>query len=150
MSDYLVRRIVNSDIEVLPETEVVGVDGDGKVQELTLSSNGVTSAVSAHRLFVMIGHRPDTGWLPEEIATDAGGFIVTGIKMEHELKDSFIAECGREPYDNETTMPGVFAIGDIRSESVKRVASAIGDGSNAVNQIWRYVNSPRLTCEQAV
>jgi thioredoxin reductase (NADPH) len=91
-----------------------------------------TDDVPADGLFVMIGAEPNTSWLPEEIVRDKYGFVVTG-----EAGPSWTLE--RRPFMFESSMPGVFAVGDVRAGSVKRVASAAGEGSVAIQQVHQYL-----------
>jgi thioredoxin reductase (NADPH) len=88
--------------------------------------------VPADAVFVLIGARPNTAWLPDEIARDRFGFVVAGTSDE-----TWTLE--RPPFPFESSMPGVFAVGDVRSGSVKRVASAAGEGSVAIQQVHQYL-----------
>jgi len=125
MSRYLIDEIRSKpSIEVRLTTEVVDGEGDDRLERITLrDGDGNTETVAADALFVLIGARPRTGWLPDEIARDDHGFVVTGH--------------GEHMY--ETSVPGVFAIGDVRAGSVKRVASAVGEGSVVIQQVHRYL-----------
>ncbi len=130
MSQYLVRAVqATPKIVVLTDTAVVGGGGDGRLQELVLRELGTGSetTVSADALFVLIGAQPHTDWLPTELATDEEGFILTG----HALAGRRDWPLERPPLSFETSMPGVLAAGDARHGSIKRVASAVGEGSNA-------------------
>ena len=128
MSAYLVRQVkAASNIDIRLETEVVGGGGDGVLEHLVLrDSVGQTEqVVPAHGLFVMIGAQPYTDWLPATVRRDEHGFVLTGqAAVEWTLE--------RPPYAFETSAPGVFAVGDVRSGSVKRVAAAVGEGSIAI------------------
>jgi thioredoxin reductase (NADPH) len=120
MSQYLRHEIdVKPNIDVLLSTRVVDGSGEGRLERLTLRDGGERSE-PADALFVLIGAHPHTDWLPDEIERDDYGFVITG--------DDF-----------ETTVPGVFAIGDVRSDSVKRVASAVGEGSVVIHQVHRHL-----------
>lgn len=125
MSRYLIDEIDSiENIRVLCSTEVVGVEGESRLESLTLrNGDGVESTVSADALFLLIGAAPDTGWLPEQIR-DERGFVLTG-GGEHLF---------------ETSLPGVFAVGDVRAGSVKRVASAVGEGSVVIQQVHAYLD----------
>ena len=134
MSHYLVRAVEAApNVEARTRTAVVGGGGDGRLQHLVLHdiATGVEDTVAADALFVLIGARPQTDWLPAEIARDAHGFLLTG----DELIDDADWPLERLPLPLETSMPGVFAAGDVRHSSVKRVASAVGDGSIAVKLV---------------
>jgi thioredoxin reductase (NADPH) len=134
MSSYLVDEIEGrSNIDVRFRTEIVDGSGSGSLATLTLhdSGSGTTETVPADAVFILIGARPFTDWLPEEVARDRFGFVTTGAG------DQWRAE--RPPFMFESSMPGVFAVGDVRSGSVKRVASAAGEGSVAIQQVHQYL-----------
>ncbi len=139
MSSYLIDEIdATSNIDVLTQTQVVDGSGAGRLERLTLRGpDGSTTDVAADALFVLIGAQPRTAWLPDEIARDAHGFVVTGADLTHDqlLGDWRMA---RVPYPYETSFPGVFATGDVRSRSVKRVANAVGEGSSAIQHVHTY------------
>ena len=137
MSHYLVRTIEAAPkIEVHTGTEVVGGGGEGHLAELVLreSASGEETTVAADALFVLIGARPQTEFLPPEIARDEHGFLRTGDDL---TSDEWPLE--RSPLGLETSMPGVLAVGDVRHGSVKRVAAAVGEGSVAVQLVHRLV-----------
>jgi thioredoxin reductase (NADPH) len=143
MSDYLVRGIqATPNVDVRTGTAVVGGGGEGRLQQLVLreSGTGEQETVAADALFVLIGAHPHTDWLPPEIARNARGFLLTG--------EEFPDECNwpleRRPYPLETSMPGVFAAGDVRHSSVKRVASAVGEGSIAISLVQTLLAHERL------
>jgi thioredoxin reductase (NADPH) len=137
MSDYLVRDIDRAaNVEVRTGVEVVGGGGDGGLQHLLLRdrrSAGALEAVPATALFVLIGAQPFTDWLPGTLARDAWGYIPTGPGAGASWP------LGRQPFPLETTMPGVFAVGDVRQGSIKRVASAVGEGSAAIRMVHDYL-----------
>ena len=141
MSQYLVERIrADARIRVLCRTEVVGAAGDGHLERLTLGDRhtGATTEVEAAWLFVYIGASPRTDWLGDDVARDEHGFVVTG----HDLVVGQQAHgwpLARPPFALETSLPGVFAAGDVRSDSMKRVASAVGEGSMSVYFVHRYL-----------
>ncbi len=138
MSHYLVREVEAAPkVDVRAGTVVAGGGGDGHLQELVLRdcSTGDEKTVGADALFVMIGARPHTDWLPHEIARDAGGFLFTG----GDVPDDHDWPLERRPFALETSMPGVLAAGDVRHGSVKRVASAVGEGSIAVQIVHRLL-----------
>ncbi len=107
---------------------------------LNASLTGEQATVDADALFVMIGADPKTDWLPAEIARDLNGFLLTG----EELADSSGWPLERQPYSLETSMPGVFAAGDVRRSSVKRVASAVGEGSIAIRLIQTLFSNDQM------
>ena len=131
MSHYLVRAIdAAPNVQVRTRTTVVGGRGDGHLEELTLrDAAGTEEAVRADGLFVLIGARPLTSWLPAAIAADTHGFLLTG----EELGDAWTLD--RAPLPLETSMPRVLAAGDVRHGSVKRIAAAVGEGAAAVQQV---------------
>jgi thioredoxin reductase (NADPH) len=140
MSVYLVRAIGSTpNIIVRHRTEVVGCDGDGRLERLTLADRaaGTVERVPAAALFVMIGGEPHTQWLPDDVARDRQGYLVTG----REIREGSPARwpLGRDPMPLETSMPGVFAAGDVRKGSIKRVASAVGEGATAVRLVHEYL-----------
>ena len=139
MSDYLVKQIAGkSNIDVRTHTKIVGGRGDQRLEGLVIqdSSSGETLSVSAHALFVLIGAQPHTEWLPASIRRDQQGFILTG----QDLTDSGGGTPQRPPYLLETSMPGVFAVADVRHGSVKRVASAVGEGGIAIQMVHQYLS----------
>ncbi len=145
MSHYLIQQIrANDRIEVRTCTEVSACEGDGHLQKIVLrdSVSGATEDVECGHLFVFIGAAPMTDWLPDDLARDASGFLLTGT----DLMDSGNRPEGwapnRDPYHLETSIPGVFVAGDVRSASVKRVASAVGEGAMAVTLVHQYLAHP--------
>ncbi len=143
MSHYLVRQVEAApNLRVRLGTEIVGGGGDGWLERLVLRAraNGSEETVEAGGLFLMIGARPHTEWLPAELHRDAKGFVVTGP----ELRDDHAWPLDRSPFLLETSMPGVFAAGDVRHGSVKRVASAVGEGSAAIQMLHRLFEADRL------
>ena len=134
MSRYLVDRIeATPNIEVRFHTEIAACHGNGRLEELELrdSRTGAAEHVRANYLFVFLGAAPRTEWVKDVIACDERGFILTGAEL---AKTEHLREwpLERSPYLLETNVPGVFASGDARRDSVKRVASAVGEGSVAV------------------
>jgi thioredoxin reductase (NADPH) len=143
MSDYLRHELdALANVEVLYETEVVDGRGDSRLEHLTLRSRAGESTVAADALFVLIGAAPRTDWLPPETARDRYGFLVTGTEL---LGDDRGARppAARAPFMHETSLPGVFAVGDVRAGSVKRVASAVGEGSVVIQQVHQLLELER-------
>ena len=140
MSRYLVERIRSTDnIKVVVESEVVGVGGFDRLQSITIRDigSGDERTASANAMFIFIGAIPYTKWLGGVAARDEHGFVLTGPDLtEHDLGGWPL---NRPPYLLEASLPGVFAAGDIRHGSVKRVASAVGEGSVAVMFVHRYL-----------
>jgi thioredoxin reductase (NADPH) len=145
MSEYLVARIeANPAIEVRPCTEVLEAGGDGRLERLVLADTrtGAREVVPTSRLFVFIGASPPTGWLGEAFLRDERGFLLTGpALLDGEGRPPESWPLARNPYHLESSVPGVFVAGDVRAESVKRVASAVGEGAMAVTLIHRYLES---------
>ncbi|HEY7359747.1 MAG TPA: NAD(P)/FAD-dependent oxidoreductase, partial [Streptosporangiaceae bacterium] len=136
MSDYLIREIKNApNIDVRFRTELAGGGGAGRLEYLELrdKGSGETATEPAGGLFVLIGAEPLTGWLPEQVGRDQWGFILTGQDTGPRWP------LRRAPFLLETSMPGVFAVGDVRRGTVKRVASAVGEGSIAIRLIHEYL-----------
>jgi thioredoxin reductase (NADPH) len=143
MSQYLVERITAApNIEVRCRTEVVACRGDGHLQGLTLvdRGSGEQEEVSATWLFVFIGASPHTDWLGPKVIRDSKGFVVTGQDV---LSTAYPAvwPLSRAPFVLETSVPGVFAAGDVRLDSMKRVASAVGEGAMSVHLVHRYLTT---------
>lgn len=139
MSHYLIDQVERArNVEVRLGTEVVGGGGEGRLERLQLRrADGSTEEVSADALFLMIGARPNTEWLSEEIRRDGGGYILTG----GDVADHWPLD--RPPLSLETSMPGIFAAGDIRHGSMNRVASAVGEGSIAIRLVHELLEADR-------
>jgi thioredoxin reductase (NADPH) len=143
MSQYLIEEIeATENIQVRLNTQVIDGSGQGRLEHLVLKdrASGLTETFPAAALFVLIGARPHTGWLPEEVMRDERGYIITGSDL---LRDGSLPEgwpLKRQPMLLETSVPGVFAAGDVRCGSVKRVASAVGEGSIAIQMVHKYLN----------
>jgi len=138
MSTYLARRIETTpNVQVRLSSVVRRMDGDGRLRvvEIENRSTGEVATLETPALFSFIGATPRTGWLPEEIERDAKGFVVTGPSLVSSPRWS----PKRPPFLLETSRPGVFAAGDVRSGSVKRVASAVGEGAMAVQFVHEYL-----------
>jgi thioredoxin reductase (NADPH) len=142
MSHYLVRQIEEiPNIEVRVGTEVIGIGGDDHLEEITLCDNGAGTkeTVRAGYLFVFIGAAPRTGWLDGVVDRDARGFVLTGPDLLVRGSRPKGWDLGRDPYYLEASVPGVFAAGDVRANSVKRVASAVGEGAMAIQLLHGYL-----------
>jgi thioredoxin reductase (NADPH) len=138
MSHYLIQQIeATPNLVVRTGTEVVDGNGDGRLQHLVLRtrSTGLMETVTADALFVLIGADPHTDWLPPEIDRDPYGFLLTG----DEVSGGSNWPLARRPYSLETSMPGVFAAGDVRRSSIKRVASAVGEGSIVIRLVQKHL-----------
>jgi thioredoxin reductase (NADPH) len=141
MSHYLVEQIRNTpNVEVRLQTEIVAGAGDEHLEGLTLldHSDDTKGDVDTNWLFVFIGATPRTDWLGDGIARDEKGFVMTGRDLPHD-KGSPQWPLDRIPFMLETSIPGVFAAGDVRFDSMKRVASAVGEGAMSVHLVHRYL-----------
>jgi thioredoxin reductase (NADPH) len=147
MSDYLIQEIeAAQNIDVRYHTRVTDGGGEGRLEHLVLedSASGLTETVPAAALFVLIGAEPRTGWLPEEIQRDKRGFVVTGQDLLGDGRSPQGWPLARPPLHTETSMPGVFAAGDVRYGSVKRVASAVGEGATAIQSVHEHLLKAKL------
>jgi thioredoxin reductase (NADPH) len=147
MSEYLIREIeAAQNIYVLFRTRVIDGGGEGRLEHLVLKDleSERTETVPAAALFVLIGAEPRTGWLPKEIVRDQQGYVVTGPDLLRDGRPPWGWPLGRPPLPMETSMPGVFAAGDVRYGSVKRVASAVGAGANAVQSVHEHFVKAKL------
>ena len=141
MSQYLVERITSApNVVVRYRTAVVAGGGDGHLETLTLANRdtGATEDVSSSWLFVFIGASPRTEWLGPDVVRDDKGFVITGQELlGHPLTGLW--PLARAPFALETSVPGVFAAGDVRLDSMKRVASAVGEGAMSIYLVHRYL-----------
>jgi thioredoxin reductase (NADPH) len=139
MSDYLIKNIERTPtIDIRFETDIADGGGDGRLAwiDFRQRTTGAVERVASAALFVLIGADPCTDWLPPSVQRDAWGYIATGGHCECHID----VEGGRPPLMFETTLPGVFAVGDVRLGAIKRVASAAGDGAVCVRLIHEYLD----------
>ena len=142
MSRYLIRRIEEThNIELLTNTEVTALAGNDHLEtvEWRNRATGKTEQRSVAALFSMIGAVPNSAWLEGCVACDEAGFIKTGSDLSREDLEWAEWPLSRAPYLLETSLPGVFAVGDVRAGNVKRVASAVGEGSIAVSFVHQIL-----------
>ena len=141
MSSYLIEQIAGvSNIEVRLNTSVQSCSGNDRLQCVTfVDHGGGQEVVDSGHLFVFIGAAPLTDWLPPSLVRDASGFVITGSALTAGGKRPASWDLEREPYLLESSIPGVFVAGDVRAQSVKRVASAVGEGALAVTLVHRYL-----------
>jgi len=140
MSKYLIDEIGRtSNIEVMARTQVLEAVGESRLEALRLATAEGESTVAATSLFVFIGAAPRTEWMPPSILRDEKGFVLAGPDLRTDGKLPEIWREQREPFLLETSVPGVFVAGDVRHGSVKRVASAVGEGSIAVQFAHQYL-----------
>jgi thioredoxin reductase (NADPH) len=140
MSDYLITEIsAAGNIAVETRVEIVAGEGEGRLEALVLKdlAAGTTRTVPAVALFVLIGAQPHTDWLPGEIERDRWGYILTGTDLVRDGTPP--AGWTRLPLLLETSLPGVFAAGDVRHRSIKRVAAAVGEGATTISLIHEYL-----------
>jgi thioredoxin reductase (NADPH) len=142
MSRYLVHRIEDHPaIELHPHTELVGLEGEMHLERVhwRAREHGSEETRAIRHVFVMTGATPATSWVDPCLALDANGFIKTGPELTHDELVEAGWSLGRTPYLLETSAPGVFAVGDVRAGNVKRVASAVGEGSIAISFVHRVL-----------
>jgi thioredoxin reductase (NADPH) len=143
MSSYLVGRISNTpNVELLANTEIRELLGEDRLDGVTFENNrsGARGTLKARALFVFIGAEANTGWLRGAVELDGRGFVLTGQALDRSaLEGDDWRERAREPFLLETSVPGVFAAGDARAGSIKRVASAVGEGAMAVRLVHQYL-----------
>jgi thioredoxin reductase (NADPH) len=138
MSRYLIGQLATrSNIDVVTSSEVCGAHGEGELEALDLRDrdDGTVTRVESGGLYIFIGADAETGWLPPEIAVDGRGFVLTGS----DVRDAGRWDLDRDPYLLETSVPGIFAAGDVRCGPVKRCAAAVGEGSMAIAFVHQYL-----------
>jgi thioredoxin reductase (NADPH) len=147
MSRYLVDQLATrSNVNVLYRTEVAAAYGDASLETIDVVDNatGETSRLESGGLFIFIGADAETAWFPPEIALDPKGYVLTGS----EVRAARQWELDRDPYLLETSVPGIFACGDVRLSPVKRVAAAVGEGSMAIAFVHQYLRDPEAGSER--
>jgi len=139
MSRYLIRRIEeNPKITLWPHSEIIGLEGDDRLRTIGWrKGDGTIETRNIAHLFLMIGAEPNTKWLEGCVALDEKGFVKTGIDVSAEELTDAKWPLARAPFLFETSRHRVFAVGDVRAKSVKRVASAVGEGSICVQLVHR-------------
>lgn len=141
MSEYLVKRIDSSNnIEVVLHSEVTKLNGNGVLESIEITTKHKKQEYPIANLFTFIGAKPCTEWLDNLVTTDKNGFILTGFALDNFEVSSCDIYTKRKPQSLETSIPGFFAVGDVRNGSVKRVASAVGEGSMAVSQVHQFLS----------
>ena len=141
MSAYLIEQIEKTpNIRLRTRTELARVDGDGHVERVCLVRDGAVEAEAIDAVFVFIGTRPRSDWLPAEVLRDAKGFVTTGRDLAADQRFAKVWKERREPMALETSVPGVFAAGDVRGGAMNRVASAVGEGSMVVRFVHEYLS----------
>jgi len=138
MSKYLIDQIAKTpNIKVETCTEITEMAGDTHLECLTLKTPRGPEQRAANSIFIFIGAAPKTDWLPPELARDPKGFVLAGPDLKAKTGVKWPLE--REPYLLETSVPGIFVAGDVRYNSVKRCASAVGEGSIAIQFVHQYL-----------
>jgi CRP-like cAMP-binding protein len=143
MSRYLIRRLEESpSVDLRTRTEIVALEGNGHLERVRLRDNrtGEVETRNVRHVFVMTGAVPNTGWLDGCVALNAKGFIKTGADLSPDDLAAARWPLARAPYLLETSLPGVFAVGDVRAGNIKRVASAVGEGSIAVSLVHQVLH----------
>ncbi|MCY0979301.1 FAD-dependent oxidoreductase [Chryseobacterium wangxinyae] len=144
LSDYLIRRISSiGNIEVLYHSQVIELDGDDHLQQIKIANSKEETEQwhETSKLFICIGGKPNTQWASETaICRDINGYLYTGSDLIGQDQFTSCWSEDRQPYHLETSVPGSFAAGDVRFNSVKRVASAVGEGAMAVTQVHQYLS----------
>jgi thioredoxin reductase (NADPH) len=147
MSAYLIDRIKRTaNIDLLPFSEVVDIRGASRLDSVLVADHraGLRRSIDAGAMFVMIGAEPQTGWLADSVRMDDDGFILTGDSLGTAIRDiEPWRRLGRSPYPLETSQPGVFAAGDVRANSLKRVASAVADGGLSARLVHDWLETSR-------
>jgi thioredoxin reductase (NADPH) len=141
MSRYLIDELERRDrVELLTRREVVELKGEDALEAIVVADNrtGEREELEAKALFVFIGADPHTDWLRGHVAMDEHGFLLAGRDLEDDQLAAYVDEL---PFFLETSRPGIFAVGDVRSGSIKRVASAVGEGSMAVRLVHQRLAS---------
>jgi thioredoxin reductase (NADPH) len=140
MSKYLIDQIAaTSNIVVETNTQVIKAGGGQRLESIWVSGPGGESERAASALFIFIGAAPNTSWLPDSIMRDPNGFVLTGRDILVEGRPPKVWKEDRQPYLLETSTPGIFAAGDVRHGSIKRAASAVGEGSISVQFMHQYL-----------
>jgi thioredoxin reductase (NADPH) len=143
MSQYLIDRILRTpNIHVRCRTEVEQALGEDHLEALVLKNADASETIPARGMFVMIGAVPPTDWLAGTLLLDERGFVLTGPDVLAAGKGSW--KLDRDPFLLETSIPGIFAAGDVRHGSGKRVATAVGEGAMAVMSVWQYRSAAGL------
>jgi thioredoxin reductase (NADPH) len=141
MSQYLIDQIAAcANIEVRYETSITAAHGEGHLASVSVKGPGGDEELPLAAVFVFIGQQPRTDWLEGIVIRDPGGFVLTGAQLLEEGKRPADWSLDRDPFLLESSLPGVFVAGDVRHRSVKRIASAVGEGAMAVQFVHQYLS----------
>ena len=141
-ANYLVENISKtSNIYIHPHTEIISVSGNTMLENITLKncSDGEEKTVPAKALFIYIGAKPGTAWLKNQVLKDEAGFIITGSELMKQKSFHTFWKLNREPYMTETSVPGIFAAGDVRYGALAGISSAVGEGAMAIRFVRKYL-----------
>ena len=142
-ANYLAENIGETpNIHVLPHVEIIHAWGDKELEQITLknSDTGEEKIVPAKALFIYIGAKPGTSWLNDIVLKDEGGFIITGNELLKNKSYSTFWKLNREPFLPETSVPGIFASGDVRFTAMTGISSAVGEGAMAIRFVRKYLS----------
>lgn len=138
MSGYLIDKIrKRENITVHTESTLTAVGGNGRLEDITVNHRGDIIKQMTNRVFILIGSIPKTNWLKDTVERDETGFILTGMTMSSEMRDDFQTRAGRPPFSLETSQPGLFVAGDVRSGATRRIPPAVSDGVNVVADLHK-------------
>ncbi|TAI47131.1 FAD-dependent oxidoreductase [Flagellimonas allohymeniacidonis] len=143
MSSYLIDQIDNTEnIELIPHSEIIEAQGESRLENVVLKNNksGEEKEFEARAIFIFIGARPYTDWTGDKFLKDGKGFLMTGRAILDNEAGPIYWKQNKPPYLLETSVPGVFAAGDVRSGAMNRVASAVGEGSMSISLVHKYLN----------
>jgi len=144
MSHYLIERLEAADnVTIHYNSEITDVAGSDRLTQVYIKDKIYTEGFDMDNIFILIGAIPLTNWMEGIIERDDHGFLLTGRDLKRSAVKEFENSCGRKPFDHETSMRGVFASGDIRANSVKRVASAVGEGAMTIPEVHKAVQIAR-------
>ena len=142
-ANYLAENISKTpNIKVLPYTEVISATGEKVLEKITLknSKTGEENTVPAKALFIYIGTKPGTAWLNDIVLKDEKGFIITGSELMKDKSFHTFWKLEREPFMPETSVPGIFASGDVRFTALTGISSAVGEGAMAIRFVRKYLS----------
>ncbi len=141
MSQYLIQRIMQTpNVELHTYTEITALHGEGHLERISVKKKGESFTLDTQHVFTMIGASPCTDWASDCVLLDKKGFVLTGSNLNRQQLNEAGWDPNRSPSLLETSKPGIYAVGDVRSDSTKRVASAVGEGSMCISFVHRYLS----------